>query len=1025
MSQGQRIGQVRSEPTPISREHKEANLGIARPGAPGGYTGFVQRSLQVVFVGALAVVLGITLLLWSGAEEGPVEEPSAEELFHGRTTQESTSSVVPGVSDSAGPAGGRRSELGMQPGDIDLAQAVWVEGRVIVPEGTPADERISVFAVGRKGTPHEAPVLTSGHFRVAFAPTTRRVRLRLEARYLRMDRDMTFRLSELPDEIVLAPELGARVAGRFVTPDGGSVAGEQCVLLVNDAMSLGARRYAVQELTDDHRFNFGPLPAYGSYSVELATQHYVHVRASVPTPKAGTTEHLELPLEPGVRIAGRVVDERESPIEAVHVRVLRSGARGGFGASPHLASCSTDKDGAFEAVVSPGSLEVVAEKAPFETLTLELGDVRENRQALVLRMMSGGQALNGVVLDPDGKPVADVELQVYDPLGKAVLKGDRVARTNDAGRFKIVGVEEGPFTLAAAGRIAARPPIKDRDPTGDRELHWGFASSVRPGVEITVTLAPGCVLEGLVRNDLGVGLGPCDLVATASSYPGVELFHEEEHSLSVAEPDGSFRWAGLPPGRYWLFARGPGASLSNVERVELPGDGVPVQLSVPRRASIHGVVTSAGQPVSRARVRTLHPGRSTPPWSYRPLNPSTRTDAEGAFRIDRVGPGPVQIWASAPGQSDSVRRKLDLSPGGSAEVLLELRAPGRLVIDLHPSLSPTTGQSVDVRFRSGGRLGIFKTDANGRIELESIEPGDYVVKLRRAQAEDERVSVVAGATTRYTLGQPPSIALTGTVRCAGEALAGVSVSARHAESKEIMARYETRTDEDGRYHLLVQRAGEHLFEVGQREGLATFTRQVPASAGVFDFELASGRVSGSVSVQLNETTSRGDGQDAAPPRLRPRLSRRSEKTPDFARARHGVCGRDGSFAFEHIPAGRYVLRFEDSSHRYGRIAINVVVEEGQDVDVGSIALRAPCAITGGVYDANGRPLAGVAIRLITEDRNWLGRSRAPRTRSDGTFRVEGIAEGRYRVHASLEGDKVESEPVEARRGSVVHVELHY
>src|SRR5262249_51611067 len=112
------------------------------------------------------------------------------------------------------------------PREAELARAHWVEGRVLFPPGTPADEKAVVVARGKKfadGGNHRVEVAPDGRFRVAFSEKTLSGQLTLEARYVYLAKLGRWSAKEPDAPVTLEPVLGARIEGRLVLPAGASL----------------------------------------------------------------------------------------------------------------------------------------------------------------------------------------------------------------------------------------------------------------------------------------------------------------------------------------------------------------------------------------------------------------------------------------------------------------------------------------------------------------------------------------------------------------------------------------------------------------------------------------------------------------------------------------------------------------------------------------------------------------------------------------------------------------------------------
>lgn len=118
---------------------------------------------------------------------------------------------------------------------------------------------------------------------------------------------------------------------------------------------------------------------------------------------------------------------------------------------------------------------------------------------------------------------------------------------------------------------------------------------------------------------------------------------------------------------------------------------------------------------------------------------------------------------------------------------------------------------------------------------------------------------------------------------------------------------------------------------------------------------------------------------------------------------------DGVFEFRQIAAGRYELRASPGEYRVTHIEMglspalappgspSLQITDGEERTDIVIALPRAHAISGRVIDEDGQPLANVEIALSPE--RFFGGGR-PRTTDDrGSFRIYGLASGKYRVCA--------------------------
>ena len=187
------------------------------------------------FLPALLVLLaaGIGSAAWfflqdspsAAADVGTVPELASAGAGRGASLDSIPSSSASAESDDRGAAPAKaatESERRAQAtlAEAELSDAIWVDGRVEFPDGTPGGEVVEVVALGRKFKNrelHRVKVEPDGRFRVAFAPGTKSGRLDIDALHLFLDKPQPVRWSDgvLVKAIVLEPFLGGALRGQL------------------------------------------------------------------------------------------------------------------------------------------------------------------------------------------------------------------------------------------------------------------------------------------------------------------------------------------------------------------------------------------------------------------------------------------------------------------------------------------------------------------------------------------------------------------------------------------------------------------------------------------------------------------------------------------------------------------------------------------------------------------------------------------------------------------------------------------
>ncbi|MBK7877243.1 MAG: carboxypeptidase regulatory-like domain-containing protein [Planctomycetes bacterium] len=427
---------------------------------------------------------------------------------------------------------------------------------------------------------------------------------------------------------------------------------------------------------------------------------------------AGRPLTIELQLDPGQDLTGRVVDARGTARAGAEVVLWTPSLRAGAEIERPAASARTGADGRFRlGFTSEGTCalrvrlenEGTAERAP-----LELG-VHGDRDLgdLVLR---GSGVLEGVVLHPDGHPATALELWAVP----AELAGERDAPriaattlterergdglaftrtfTDETGRFRATGLVPGNYALVAPGARARLEPAAAVRATPATDVRLVLASA---RVAVRVVDAEGTpVLDAKVACSrlAGAGGGDDDLAPVSTEWRtpraphGLAAFDVEPETSYALRAEARGRVAEdlvhLAPGEYAgertlvLAERAPGAL-----RIAFQ---LAAGLETPTvRVSLVSALT--GDPLDACTERAPSPDGvldGLPPGRYRvDVDPRGASDALHAFLPARAG----EVVAIESGRTTDIvvplvqgaRIELDLALDGPPPADFEFRADPR------------------------------------------------------------------------------------------------------------------------------------------------------------------------------------------------------------------------------------------------------------------------------------------------------------------------------------------------------------
>ncbi len=852
--------------------------------------------------------------------------------------------------------------------ETDLAEAIWVQGHLRFPEGTPPDEEVEIVAAGRKfanGEMHRASVAPDGTFRVAFAKGTRYGWLRVDAPHLFLEKSERLQLSALPAEILLEPGLGGYARGVLLPPpevvDPARTLQDQEVRLSGRLESTGENIECVGKIDERMRFELRGVPPGSSYDLSFAPEMWAPMEMHDLQFLAGETKDLELRLLVGARITGRVLDEAGAGVRDAKVYVHTD-----IDGASFFRIRESGPEGSFTiAGIPPSKGKLVAEKEGFLDTEIALGELLDGdvKEGLELQLATG-HVVAGRVLWPDGSPVAGATLFVQEPASAqhdTYYRGwegsDRERRTSQAdGTFRITGLGAGPYTVSAqaaketgaeqgsatpleeSSQVATpgsvEPPRKER-PNRKAPPWYAKLERVRADdLALVLLLQPGSAVSGRVVDDTGMPVTRFTVSATSLDLAGLGNSLLGGNSRRFDSEDGTFVLEGLHEGNWRLDVRAKGFVDNEGREATLPHDVERLDFVMVRAATLSGVVLdSSGRPAAKALVRVERDvERSFGGWSTGDKS-SDATDEQGRFEIADAPNGKVRVVASSTGLASSEPVSLEVAPAQRvAGLVLHLRHGGRLTGELLPGAgAKVSGREISLESSAGAARRETMTDALGHFVFERLDPGEYQVTAEPDEAdlpqpgEDDQsefdwlkvhslrrsvtVTIAESETAHVVLGAPPRapVQVSGTVRRGGNPIAEARIFVWGESSTSERKINVAETGTNGKYHLVVDDPGRYGFSLQTPAGGTRTSRseEIPETASyTLDFDLPGGRISGRVVGP--------DGAPFAGAEVSAQIDR--DQAEQRSEGIYGRCDTDpeGRFSIQDLPPGSYTVRASGS-----------------------------------------------------------------------------------------------------------------
>jgi len=622
----------------------------------------------------------------------------------------------------------------------------------------------------------------------------------------------------------------------------------------------------------------------GTYDIAVAAAGYAprSVRAQV----SATSRPLEIALEPGVAVSGRVT-RGGAPVEGVNVYTVSGGAG---------APVQTSVDGTFRIDdLGPGEIRL-AFKKPEDFIQITRV-VTAPASGVNVDLPAGAHVSGRVIDKTTGQPVKafDAGLSISRP-GAAIMLVAPVMRsfTSDDGTFALDGVPAGTHTLAvsAPGYVMARVPNVTVD-------------SEKNADNVEVALDGGVHVNGHVTGPDGAPLGGV-LVRVDPTMATHGAAMNDPYTLT--DPDGEYVLENLEQGATTLaFSRN--GLLTVRKNVTLSGTSAQVDAQLSSGVSITGVVMlEGGTPVANAQVQARS---ASDAGSAR----SIQTDDSGTFTIADAAPGHYQITATKPGYAAAALQDVDVPAPGALRLIMK---GGGTITGRFLGLSPADLRGAVVQTSSADGGGAAASpDESGHYRIEGAPAGTVRLSARSGQfttssrtAQTKSVQVESGATVNADFDFTADIVVSGRVTRNGLPQPAAVVSFLSPTATQRSAR--TAADENGHYEIGGIDEGSYNVTVLDRTNVPYTTSYQVSGSSTFDIAIAGATVSGRVIDASN-----GDAIAGAAVELR-----RKETAPDLRSTLSDPAGR---FSFDQVPAGSYEAKGMKPS--YGAASVPVAVGE--------------------------------------------------------------------------------------------------
>lgn len=678
---------------------------------------------------------------------------------------------------------------------------------------------------------------------------------------------------------------GFEIAGRVANRDGGPIAGAT----IQATKSTPGNRPMRPFMFDPDAPELPATGTDGQFALRLAEGSYdLEVRAEGYAPKrvltvrvARGSEPLEIVLEEGMRLAGRVVTASGAPVAdaTLMLATMEAGPQG-------RSVSSSDGSFAFEDL-SPGKMMLSVQK--LEAFVMFTQPVTVPDSQVIVQLPPGGNVSGRVIDKQTKRPVTAFSA------GLSGLRTAGGAMRGGPPMMKEFRSDDGTFLL-------------ENLPVGQHQIQVsapGYATATLSGV----TVDESTPVEDLEVNlEAGVRIAGTVTGSDGASLSGVRVMLEDPGgrppmgppTMQTSDADGRYAIENIPAGEITLrfFKEG---FVTETRTVKLAGPETRVDVRLGTGIDVTGtVVDASGRPVGEATVMIQGSGsggRGT-------------SDGNGAFKVDGIAPGRYTIRATKTGFAPAVLRDVDVASAGPLRLVLESGGTiyGRVT-------GHNESDEVTVRATSNEGFAASSVDAAGNYRIEGAPVGTVTVTAgyRLSSGPSKQIEVSSGGSYAVDLEFRDDVVITGRVSRGGRP-AGLSMVMFNPSDPRIRTRGMSSTDAEGVYTVSGLEPGEYNVRVMDNNTMQSYdtTYRVTGSAN-FDIDVRGATLRGRVV----------DAESGDPVADVPITVSQEGSTSPARGFPSTISGWDGNFAIENVDEGTYQVRAQKAGWGHGIQTVSV------------------------------------------------------------------------------------------------------
>lgn len=582
--------------------------------------------------------------------------------------------------------------------ETTLDPAVEITGRVV--RGGNGVDGVMITTFSEMGLGASATTGPDGSFTLSgLTPGDVRATFRKETDFIQEMRSLT-----APGrDIVIEVPSGTRVSGRVVDKESRKPITDFQAGVSTSRSGGGMVMMMPPQLraftSDDGSFTLENIPL-GSVNLVASAPGYSDARMNLTLEEGKPLSGIELELDPGTRLIGKVTGPDGAALSGATVQVVTIGAGSVMMMGGPGKRTVTDSNGEYVLeALEPSDTNIEVSHAKYLGTRKEIAP--KGREVRLDVQLTTGNRVSGVVVTESGAPVPEAEVEAMAGAGAF-----RSARADANGAFTFDSLAPGRYRFTAQKYGFSEARVDDYDTSA--------------GTPLRLVMRSGATIYGQVR-----GLSSEELQSAAVEARG----SDGAYSSATVDPSGNFKMEGAPTGTVRVSAavsrNFSSRRTSQPQTINIAaGESQNIVLEFRFDTVIRGRVIRNNRPLAGANVSFM-PKRG----SANQTASTTSTDEQGNYSVSGLEEGEYSVNVIDMQRFSPYQTTYDVRGSATFDIDYTTSSLRGRVTDSETG-DPLNNARVTIRATNSDAMRgerAAATDVNGTFVFDTVAPGTYTI----------------------------------------------------------------------------------------------------------------------------------------------------------------------------------------------------------------------------------------------------------------------------------------------------------